>query len=351
MQKVEIGVIGAGWWACLSHIPNLLKNPHVASVAVNRPDEENLAKVLAHFGIEHGYTETARMLDERPVKGAVVASPHVLHAEHAVAALEKGLHVLVEKPMATCRADALRMTDAARANDVQIIMPYGWNYRPMADTAHRLLKDGWVGEVRHVSLIMASALADLFAGQPMVETADHLFRPPPSTWADPERAGGYGWGQLTHALGLLFRLVDLDPAGVYARFGRSEAGVDYFDAGIVEFANGATMTMSGAATVPKTRSFQVDVRIFGSEGMLLVDLERARVECVRHDGKEHIEDLALDAGSYDDYSIAEPINRLVDICRGETVENPADGIIGRRAVEVLDAMYRSADSGRMENAA
>lgn len=42
------------------------------------------------------------------------------------------------------------------------------------------------------------------------------------------------------------------------------------------------------------------------------------------------------------------INRLVDICRGKEVNNPAEGTIGRRAVQVLDAMYRSAESGRME---
>ena len=351
MKDVEIGVIGAGWWACFSHIPNLKQNPHVSSIAVCRPDEDNLDKVLSHFELEHGFTDASEMLAARPLAGAVVASPHVMHAQHALPAIESGLHVLVEKPMATNRADALRMTDAAQANGVQIIMPYGWNYRPMVDVAHRLMREGRVGEIRHVSLQMASALADLFAGQPMVETVDHLFRPPPSTWADPSRSGGYGWGQLTHVLGLLFRLVDIDPSAVFARFGESDAGVDYYDAGVVEFENGATMAMSGSATVPKTRGFQVDIRIFGTEGMLLVDLERARVECVRHDGWEHVEDLEPDAGTYDEFSMAEPINRLVDICRGENTINPADGTIGRRAVDVLDAMYRSAKSGRMETVA
>lgn len=346
MADLEIGVIGAGWWACHSHIPALMDNPHVTAVSVNRPDKENLDKVVSHFGLEHGFLDAGELLAERPLKGVVVASPHVLHAEHAMMALERGLHVLVEKPMATHAADARRMVEAAKANGVELIMPYGWNYKPMVDSAHRLLREGWVGEVRYISAQMASALADLFAGEPMVETADHLFRPPPSTWADPARSGGYGWGQLTHGLGLLFRLVDLDPARVYARFGRSATGVDYYDAAIVEFANGATMALSGAATVPKSRGFQVDIRIFGTEGMLLVDIERARVEAVRHDGREHVEPLAADAGEYD---MVSPITRLVDICRGETVENPADGTIGCRATEVLDAMYRSAESGRMED--
>ncbi len=225
-------------------------------------------------------------------------------------------------------------------------MPYGWNYKPMTDVAHRLIKEGWVGEVRHVVAQMASALADLFGGEPMVETKDHLFRPPASTWADPKRSGGYGWGQLTHGLGALFRLVDLEPARVFAKTGLSPAGVDFYDAAVVEFANGATMALSGSATVPKARGFQVDIRVFGTEGMLLFDIERARVEAVRHDGRTHVEELGANAG---DYEQVEPITRLVDLCRGVDVVNPADGVIGMRATAVLDAMYRSAKSGRMED--
>jgi len=193
---------------------------------------------------------------------------------------------------------------------------------------------------------MASALADLFAGEPMVETREHLFRPPPSTWADPNRSGGYGWGQLTHGLGALFRMIGLDPSRVFARTGLSPAGVDYYDAAVVEFSNGATMALSGSATVPKIRGYQMDIRLFGTEGMLLFDIERARVEAIRHDGKTHIAELPADAGEYE---TAAPAGRFVDICRGVPVVNPADGIVGMRAVALLDAMYRSARSGRMED--
>jgi predicted dehydrogenase len=233
----------------------------------------------------------------------------------------------------------------ARARGKEIIMPYGWNYRPIVDIAHQLVADGWIGEVRHVVAQMASALADLFAGQPMAETTDHLFRPPASTWADPNRSGGYGWGQLSHGLGALFRMIDLEPVRVFARIGLSPAGVDFYDAAVVEFANGATMALSGSATVPKIRGYQMDIRLFGTEGMLLFDIERARVEALRHDGKSHIAELPADAGDYEQVA---PISRFVDICRGVPTVNPADGVIGARSVALLDAMYRSAKSGRME---
>jgi len=345
-EKVDIGVIGAGWWATLAHIPSLIANPHVGTVAINRPDSDGLATVAKTFHLTHAYLDASEMIAKENLAGVVIASPHVLHAEHARLALEHGLNVLIEKPMTTTAADARMLVDLARQKGRAIMMPYGWNYRPITDAAHKLVADGWIGEPKHIVAQMASALSDLFAGEEMVETKEHLFRPPASTWADPKRSGGYGWGQLTHGLGALFRIVDLDPVRVFARTGLSPVGVDFYDAAVVEFANGATMALSGSATVPKIRGYQIDIRVFGTEGMLLFDIERARVEAIRHDGKTHAESLPTNAG---DYETVGPITRFVDLCRGETVVNPADGVIGMRAVGVLDAMYRSAKSGRMED--
>jgi predicted dehydrogenase len=344
-EKINIGVIGAGWWATLSHIPSLRANPHIGIVAVNRPDADGMEKVVASFPGVKPYLDAAEMLERELLHGVVVASPHILHAEHAHLALSKGLHTLIEKPMATAAADARALVAAAEKNKVQIVLPYGWNFKPIVETAHRLVAEGRIGEVRHVVAQMASALTDLFGGEPMAETRDHLFRPPVSTWADPKKSGGYGWGQLTHGLGALFRIIDLDPARVFARMGLSPAGVDFYDAAVVEFANGATMALSGSATVPKSRGFQVDIRIFGTEGMLLFDIERPRVEAIRHDGKTHVAELGPGAG---DYEAIAPITLLVDICRCVEAVNPADGRVGMRSAVLLDAMYRSAKSGRME---
>ena len=165
-------------------------------------------------------------------------------------------------------------------------MPTGWNFKSWTDKARALVAAGEIGRIEHVVLQMASALEDLFAGQPMKETEGQMFRPPPSTWADPRRAGGYGWGQLVHALGLMFRIADLEPSRVFAAAGKSPTGVDYYDAAVVQFANGATAAVSGAATVPKHRGFQIDLRLFGSEGMLVLDIERERLEVRRRDGRD-----------------------------------------------------------------
>jgi len=342
-DKARIGVIGAGWWAVVNHIPLLQANPDCEVVAVNRLGASELAEVQEQFGIAQGFEDYREMLDTVEMDGVVISSPHILHFEHAMAALDKGCHILVEKPLTTNAADARRLVAAAIEAKREIIVPYGWNFKPMAAEAARLIAG--VGRVEHVILQMANALDDLFAGQPMLETEGAMFRPPPSTWADPKRAGGFGWGQLVHALGLLFRVVDLAPEAVFAITGKSPAEVDYYDAAVVRFAGGATGSLSGAATLPKGRPVQIDLRIFGTEGMLVLDIERERLELRRRDGRDEVIPLSPGDGAY---SCEEPLAVLVDLCLGRPTDNGAPGLVGQRAIEVLDAMYRSAASGRME---
>ena len=80
--------------------------------------------------------------------------------------------------------------------------------------------------------------------------------------------------------------------------------------------------------------------------MLLVDIERERLELRRRDQKDEVVATVPGEG---DCSCVEPVAMFVDLCRDIAVDNPAPGVIGQRAIEVLDAMYRSAASGHMES--
>jgi hypothetical protein len=117
---------------------------------------------------------------------------------------------------------------APRGGEGEEIVVPGWNFAPSRP------RPAAGGVIEHI-VLRANALDDLFAGEPMIETEGAMFRPPASTWADPKRAGGFGWGQLVHALGLMFRGADLEPREVFAMTGASKAGVDYYDAAAVRF--------------------------------------------------------------------------------------------------------------------
>jgi predicted dehydrogenase len=343
-RAARIGVIGAGWWAVANHIPVLKRLADCEIVAVNRLGATELADIQRAFDIARGFEDYREMLAEVEMDAVVVSSPHPLHFKHASAALAKGCHVLVEKPMTTNTTDARELVARAAAAEREIVVPYGWNFKPWTEEARRLAAG--VGRIEHIVLQMANALDDLFAGKPMKETEGAMFRPPASTWADPRQAGGFGWGQLVHPLGLLFRIVEIEPREVFALTGNSPAGVDYYDAAVVRFTGGATASISGAATLPKGRPVQIDLRIFGSEGMLLLDIERERLELRRRNGRDEV--IALKPGD-GAYACEEPLRVLLDLCLGRETTNGAPGVVGRRAVEALDAMYRSAASGRMES--
>lgn len=344
-KRARIGVIGAGWWASAAYLPLLQADSRVEIAAVSRKGSAELEVVKSRFGAKAAFLDHRDMLATAEMDGIIVSSPHPMHFEHACAALDHGAHVLVEKPMTTSTAEARSLVARARARGKQLLIPYGWNFSFIAREAHRLVHEGAIGDVEHINLHMASATYDLFAGEGLAEARDHLFQPAASTWADPGKAGGFAWGQLTHALGLLFRIVDLVPTEVFALTRASRTGVDSQDAAVIRFGSTAQAAVSGTAAVPKHCGFQIDLRIFGSAGMLLLDIERERLEVRRHDRKDTVVSLPAGAGAY---AVEPMIDAFVRICAGEKVSNDSPGIVGQRSVEVIDALYRSAASGRIE---
>jgi predicted dehydrogenase len=76
----------------------------------------------------------------------IVASPHTLHFEHAYAALEPKLPVMCEKPMTTRAGNARQLVQTAAAKGVQLLVPYGWYYKPFVQGCQR--EDGCGGD-RH----------------------------------------------------------------------------------------------------------------------------------------------------------------------------------------------------------
>ncbi|HGJ65740.1 TPA: Gfo/Idh/MocA family oxidoreductase, partial [bacterium] len=97
MKKIKIGVIGAGSFASRRHIPVIVKSSDAELVALCRRDREMLQKMAEHFNCDYTFTDYRDMLDSVEMDAVLIATPHALHFENTMLALEKGLHVLVEK--------------------------------------------------------------------------------------------------------------------------------------------------------------------------------------------------------------------------------------------------------------
>jgi predicted dehydrogenase len=344
-RKARIAVIGAGWWAARNHLPLLRAHSEVTITGICGVDAESLSKVQAAFGIAFATQDFRELLDREPIDGVVVSSPHTLHYEHARAAILKGCHVLVEKPFTTAADQARELAQLERQAGITVVIPLGYNFSDMAQAAALSVRSGSVGKLQHAVLHMATPTADLLLGKALSATQSHLLQPSTGTWADASRAGGFGWGQLSHALGLLFMLAEDDPAVVFAAVERADSGVDLHDAATVCFRSGATCAISGSSGLATGAPSQLDLRLFGESGTLGMDF--AREELLVY-GKVPASPVARTWPGSGTYACERPVKFFVDVCLGRGGTNLASSAVGRRSTEVLEAMYRSASSGRPE---
>jgi predicted dehydrogenase len=212
------------------------------------------------------------------------------------------------------------------------------------------MDEGAVGNIEYVMCHMASPVRALLEGKEFMSTGggagDNMFAPASDTWADPVVAGGgYALAQMSHSAGLAYWLTGLRAETVSALTSAPTSKVELYDSFAVRFSGGAIGSFSGAGSLPDNQQFQLDVRIFGSEGVMSVDCDRARLEVLRHDGDNFNMDLQPDAG---EYFGGGPTANFADIVSGKSYVNWAPGWAGMRAVEMIDAAYRSAESGQSE---
>lgn len=343
--KVRLGAIGAGWWATSNHFPLFAERDDVELVGVCGKGE-GLEAVREKFGFGFA-TEDATELLDTDIDAVVISTPHDLHHPLAAQALDRGLHVLCEKPMTLHAAEAWDLAARAERAGTVFLVPYGWNYKPFTVAAKRMLESGAIGEIQYALCHMASPTRGLFGTDPthMLERWNSDTAPDPTTWSSPEHGGGYAHGQITHSSALLFWLTGLRAASVAGRVIIAGAPVDLFDAGVIRFDNGALGSLSGAATLADGDRYQVDIRLFGSEGVLMIDVERERVTLSRYDGRR--EELAIAEGE-GDYECLVPPARFIELITGASRENNSDVTVAARSVELIDALLRSSAAGGVD---
>ncbi|PUB09541.1 Gfo/Idh/MocA family protein [Yoonia sediminilitoris] len=336
---IRAAVIGAGHFAYRVHIPVLQDRPEVVLDSVCRLGADDLALIRDEFGFAFA-SEDWRDILARDIDIAVIATPHHLHFEQAMAFLEKGCHVLVEKPMCLNPDEAWALVEKAKEVGRELLVSYGWHYKPGLKTARDLL--GRIGKIEHVLCHMGSFTRSVFAGSGGASRWEHIkIQPEAETWQNADAGGGFAYGQLSHAMGLLFWLTDLRCESVGAITLDAPSRVDLHDAAVTRFSNGATGVFSGTCGVPQGHGFEVDIRIYGETGSLLIDIETERMILKLPDGSR--EDHSVAPGTWF-YSCEGPANALVDVAMGKG-GNESPGDVGARAVETLHALVTSAKAG------
>ena len=143
-KPLKVGVIGVGLLGG-GHARFAVTNPDVDLVAIADP-RSSVGRKVARDTESTWYSDYREMLRKEQLDVAIVATPDPLHREPVVAAFRSGVrHVITEKPMATTRADAGRMRDAAEkaAADLYILFPL--RFQPLDRCVRYVIQKGLLG--------------------------------------------------------------------------------------------------------------------------------------------------------------------------------------------------------------
>ncbi len=150
MKKLQVAVLGAGAVAQIHHLPAIAASSSAEAVAVVDADAGRAREIAERFGVPSATTDYREILDR--VEAAVLCLPNSLHAPVAIDLLKRGVHVLVEKPMALTGREADAMIAAADEGGATLAV--GLNFRFFDST--RLVKDilasGLLGELKGFDL-------------------------------------------------------------------------------------------------------------------------------------------------------------------------------------------------------
>ncbi|MGH9315356.1 MAG: Gfo/Idh/MocA family protein [Vicinamibacterales bacterium] len=312
--------------------------PGVEIAAVYGANLEKAARLAQRVG-GIAFDDLDRFLDHRPMDLIAIGSPSGLHAEQGIAAARRGLHVLVEKPLdiTTARVDTL--IDAAERAGVKLGVFFQDRLKPAVVRMRSLIDAGRLG-----TPILASGHVKWY--RPPDYYGNSRWR---GTWA--LDGGGALMNQGIHTVDLLLHFFG-PVVRVSARTATRLHMIEVEDtaAAVLEFASGALGVIEAATSVFPGYARRVEVT--GSEGTLVLDQDRL----VRADLRTPLDDAAEETVGASESATSPVVSDVTphrrvfeDFIRAiETNGAPAcDGREGRRSVEVVEAIYSSARTGRM----
>ena len=143
MKTALIGLGRIGWHF---HLNQLLAHKEYEVCAVVDTSPERLAEAKELYGIK-GYTDYKEMLKEEKPQLTVIASPTIFHEEHAVAAMESGSDVILDKPMAQSFEAAKRIYDTHKSTKRKLIIYQPHRFTAETVVAQRIINSGKLGEI------------------------------------------------------------------------------------------------------------------------------------------------------------------------------------------------------------
>ncbi|MDA0746097.1 MAG: Gfo/Idh/MocA family oxidoreductase [bacterium] len=348
METLGVGIIGLHHLHSVDYIPHFKAIPGTEVRAIAEADSTYLDRVCGETGIK-GYRDYTELLARDDIGLVVIFLPHAECPEAVEKAAAAGKHVIVEKPMANTSDGIRRMIRAAKKGGVLLSPPYCWRAHPASRKIKRLIDEGVLGEV----IALEGRCA---AGSPQ-----RYFENDISPWLNQKAIAG---GGPMHNLGVhwidLFRWMLKDEvAQATGMVSHKQHNLDIEDNsfGILRFEGGAMATLDISYSVPKAfpagRDLFINIRgTLGAVSWSPAWGGTADEVCIVSDHPDYADGpvTTLQIGSrsvpgYGGISGLAYLREMVEaIAAGKTPE--ITGVDGLRAMEVAEAVYESAETGR-----
>ena len=137
---LRVGLIGTSWWAEAMYLPALADHPDGRITALCGRDLDKARRVADGWDVPEVYATPEELLDR--VDAVIVASSNASHHPIARAALDRGLHVLCEKPLGLDSAQADDLAAAASRSGAITMTPFTYRFMPMARQLRRHIEEG-----------------------------------------------------------------------------------------------------------------------------------------------------------------------------------------------------------------
>jgi predicted dehydrogenase len=254
-----IGFLGVGWIG--RHRMECIARSGVAgALAIADPAPETLRAAdatLRELGAEPVIASSLDELLEEGVDGVVIATPSALHAEQAIAALERGVAVFCQKPLARTAAETRRVVDAARAADRLLAVDLSYRFTDAMQQIRTLVRSGALGSVYATDLVFHNA-----------------YGPDKPWFYDLQLSGGgcvidLGIHLVDLALWVLdFPVVDAATSRLFSGGAPLEPGtrVEDYATARLDLANGGVVQLACSWNLPAGRDAVIGASFFGTTG-------------------------------------------------------------------------------------
>ncbi|HQZ29756.1 MAG TPA: Gfo/Idh/MocA family oxidoreductase, partial [Verrucomicrobiales bacterium] len=251
MKRIKHGVLGLGWFG-EKHCEALASIPNVELYAVCTRNSERLAEVAERFGVRKVYSDYQEMLADPELESVSITTMWDQHADPAVAALEAGIHVFLEKPMASTVADCDRIVEAANKASSFFMVGHICRFNPRYAAAKQEIAAGKIGKI--ISMYARRNLP-AWVGATVLDKIGPII------------------GDCVHDTDLMFWFSESRAVTAYAQTVQVREHV-HPDLGQVMYRleNGASCILESVWCLPDTTPFQIDERleIVGTEGSISI---------------------------------------------------------------------------------